>query len=934
MKIIIMKSICNLTLLVTVALAVTACSGGSDAPTADALPPRDLSVIPAITITTIEGPFVLAERSVTTDSAVGTTVAAASGTPVAHTPLPAELFGSLALVAQSGGATRLGEIYQFDGSGSKVVKTFTGRPFMRNTSPNEHSFAFNEVDGRFYGFLSNSSLPSENQIVLMRFDPVTDKLELLKTLDTRGAGKTAGPGITVSDLRPNNTIRTPLVSKDGKSLMVMVDGGRAGRGLLLHVVLDQGSANYLKETVVYDFFSRDVEEGLCSGLVGEKTEMVWSRDRTKILLGTQGSRYILNAADPTAVACAPAGSVGGAATYTKNGRIFSLAPSVGNDLSRPWTFTAISQFNPVGKRLGRYLFEDASGTVRWTVEDLQSREAQIFGPPGSNTALYRLAEIDCHRIEGVLPISFSNESLVACSGLDAETSLQISAPKLLSQAASLNLSNASTMSAWIRDEPKGYFGSYFAGLTSSPASGLLFAASTDVDAGICDESPDSDLPCTPSQLLELDPSRLFFRKTLATGSATLGKYFHGNPATGSSASDGVLDRYVVWLASAANEASHVVNKYDRFNGKITSVPIDPDRGAYPYGKLQPLGPDHLIGLISLTSPSYDSGRLGGHRGSRDRAGGGLGVVIYQRSTMEPVRMAEVTDIAYLGAELVLGQGDSAWLTAIAQNSGVSSGDGGYYRQKLLHVDTKTLKATEWVRVLASRLPAENDWKPAIRGDAVYYAAEGDISVGAPIYTVACARISDPKIWIKSLTFGPNSGFRPASEGLPVGGPVFVAAQNAMYMAMAQRADGNPGGSIWTIDRGLGPDDLCRSAPVLTKVVGDLPDVPSTGFLSASDGALYYGTTNGKLMRFNPATGAVTPVANLAAGGTSISSVRGFLTEVTTGSISAVVYDYDAQSKNVARRVSVVTLGGRVTANHDVTRALSASERYPGVSRLQ
>jgi len=164
--------------------------------------------------------------------------------------------------------------------------------------------------------------------------------------------------------------------------------------------------------------------------------------------------------------------------------------------------------------------------------------------------------------------------------------------------------------------------------------------------------------------------------------------------------------------------------------------------------------------------------------------------------------------------------------------------------------------------------------------------------------------------------------------------VFVAAQNAMYMAMAQRADGAPGGSIWTIDRGLGPDDLCRSAPVLTKVVGDLPDVPSTGFLSASDGALYYGTTNGKLMRFNPATGAVTPVANLAAGGTSISSVRGFLTEVTTGSISAVVYDYDAQSKNVARRVSVVTLGGRVTANHDVTRALSASERYPGVSRLQ
>ena len=82
MKIIIMKSICNLTLLVTVALAVTACSGGSDAPTADALPPRDLSVIPAITITTIEGPFVLAERSVTTDSAVGTTVPAASGTPV------------------------------------------------------------------------------------------------------------------------------------------------------------------------------------------------------------------------------------------------------------------------------------------------------------------------------------------------------------------------------------------------------------------------------------------------------------------------------------------------------------------------------------------------------------------------------------------------------------------------------------------------------------------------------------------------------------------------------------------------------------------------------------------------------------------------------------------------------------------------------------
>ena len=74
-------------------------------------------------------------------------------------------------------------------------------------------------------------------------------------------------------------------------------------------------------------------------------------------------------------------------------------------------------------------------------------------------------------------------------------------------------------------------------------------------------------------------------------------------------------------------------------------------------------------------------------------------------------------------------------------------------------------------------------------------------------------------------------------------------------------------------------------------------------------------------------------ADLKAGAAAASKVKGFLTEVADGVIGAVVYDYDAQGRNIGRRLAGVSTSGAQLGSHDVTKLITEDEPYPGVSRF-
>jgi hypothetical protein len=105
-------------------------------------------------------------------------------------------------------------------------------------------------------------------------------------------------------------------------------------------------------------------------------------------------------------------------------------------------------------------------------------------------------------------------------------------------------------------------------------------------------------------------------------------------------------------------------------------------------------------------------------------------------------------------------------------------------------------------------------------------------------------------------------------------------------------------------------------------------------LETKSGALCYGTENGLLMKLAPAaTTKTSSIANLAAASAVSSRVRGYLAEVTTNVLAAVVYDYDASGSNVARRLVTVDVSTGATSTRDITAMVDEFEPYPGVLGL-
>lgn len=134
------------------------------------------------------------------------------------------------------------------------------------------------------------------------------------------------------------------------------------------------------------------------------------------------------------------------------------------------------------------------------------------------------------------------------------------------------------------------------------------------------------------------------------------------------------------------------------------------------------------------------------------------------------------------------------------------------------------------------------------------------------------------------------------------------------------------GTIFEVDKGVADADLCKAKPVITSLVSGLSDVPSTRIFSLKSGSLVYGTSNGKLMKLDPAAKSVALLADLRTANAASSVVRGYLAEAKENVLAVIVFDYDAGGRNTARRLVTVDVLTAKQSRRDVFELMCLRRR--------
>lgn len=898
-----------------------------------------------------------------TPANAGATVPATATPVVPDRPITVASTSTLWMLGNRAGAAQLGEIYQIfaDSNVTKVAKTFTGRPWTASTEQSSHSLVFNPTDGRFYGVIDSVGL-TYGAAVLYSFDPTTDDVKMLKTLSNAGVGQVDGlGGTTVQDFPRTGFLRKPLLSADGKSIILIAQqGGRDDRGLLIHINLDPASARYLQETVVYEFFSyeKDISGNYCDALIGPFSEMTWGKDsggQTVAYLGRQGESYKRDNPKPTYPADCSTAVVNGAQIWRKPGRVFALRPSDAADLSKPWAFVDLGRGGyslptPESVRLGRLIFFDTRNqSLRWTTEDVSDGMLTLHsGSTGAGSRLYFSRNTGCYDLIGLLPLDTQGNGILGCSGINGSSTLY---PGITDQTPMIftdrvttgDLSFETPLSDW-------YTGKLtITGATFGEQSRRLFLTGGNDVEGRVREFGD------PSRIDVLNPGSSFARQRLVRGDVkTTGRGFFGDPATGGAGSEPLPDRYVVWLGTLVSEASMTLNKYDRFKDTTTTIRFETDAGAHPWGKLLDLGNGLAMGRIENTPPYYGTrnpDKVGGYRGASGwgNIGSRPGLFTIDIKTGQ-IRTMAAQEGSNFSPELARTDGGKVW--GIRYEGFGSRGGNAVLKEELRLIDADTGKS-QILRVndkgQYSDAP-QRRLSPEARGPVVYGGWLDSLVSRYPLPAdlnekLLCQRADDTSVFAYSALFGPSDQTSPVpvNAGGPlassnhhaiVEGPTYSPTHNALYMAT--RLVGNaPGLAIFEIDKDVPAASLCRQAPVFTRIITSsaAADVPVTKILATRLGVLVYGTDDGRLMKVDPVARSVSVLADLKAGGAAASRVKGFLTEIADGVIGAVVYDYDAQGRNIGRRLAGVSTSGTQVGSHDVTNLITGDDPYPGVNRF-
>ena len=476
------------------------------------------------------------------------------------------------------------------------------------------------------------------------------------------------------------------------------------------------------------------------------------------------------------------------------------------------------------------------------------------------------------------------------------------------------------------------FGGWFAnglkpqGMTTSSSTGNVYFNVGNIN-GSQDFAFYPAIPFPTSRLEQMDLAT-YANYVLLTGDEEIGRYFVGDPSPGGGLNEPINDRYILqtarWGGAYAHKAGTLII-YDRLDLTHRVISLGPETSAYPVGKPYQLPDGKVIGSLKTESLVVDNILYLGERASNghyiwDPSDNTVSATSYTGLTVTTGNGPRNTRPTQ-PLEYVLLDNGSLWAMSIGTNSIVTlavaydpdTGDPLY--DKTFGVEASNSNA--W-------LTSDTIHTLAAKGDLLFFLAQSYYDDG---YELWCADSTDTSIRGTNAT----SIFREGNASVdyahePVRGGTYSTATDEMFIMTAKRA-GLPEGRIHLVNM-----DNCASGVGLTAVVTGMTDIPSTKMIEVDGQLMYFGTENGKLMRFNPVDYTVTEIADMTPG-SGTAKVRGYLDEVD-GVIRGIVHRYDTDGRASARMLFAYDIESNTVTQTDVSDQFREDELYPGVILLE
>ncbi|MGL0817126.1 PKD domain-containing protein [Vibrio vulnificus] len=546
--------------------------------------------------------------------------------------------------------------------------------------------------------------------------------------------------------------------------------------------------------------------------------------------------------------------------------VLELTPSNPQDLSQPWVPSPFmiptyysSQFYSYS---GAYI--DVSGNTFISASQNGGRTIFDINTREGGTGGY--VNFECWKSLGVFRW-IGNDVFSVCAGSSTRSAMLTEV-----STASGESSDVRRFSNWA--------GQIAIGFAPSTTGGALYITNADESAdGFADYIRTSGtntvfgITVKPSQVRSVGGLN-FADAPFIVGGGDRGYIFLGDPGIANFPNDNINDRYVSVLSfdGGATRNGAIVTK-DRLDDSITVTSLGYAAGAYPIGKPLVHSSGNIFSGVWF-APGFE----------------GWGATFRYDPTNALINYGTGNQSVRPGIAL-----KEDWQ---GQLIGLGTDARDAFRQVLYSIDPDTL-AYSAIASFDSTGQAEATTEVAVKDTQAWV-------------------ISDTNLYCFDLQTKARSNtgsFTSNGAHSPVRALTYSAASSHWYLPTA--ASGASGqGTIQQIT------DDC-SAPIRTDAVTGLVDIPSTALLAASDGKLYYGTENSKLMQFDPLLNQVQQFAALGAG-----KVVGYLTEDSNGDILGILRLNDSDVLFAA------PLAGGTVTSKTLPRTSPVDAYYPGVVELK
>lgn len=390
---------------------------------------------------------------------------------------------------------------------------------------------------------------------------------------------------------------------------------------------------------------------------------------------------------------------------------------------------------------------------------------------------------------------------------------------------------------------------------------------------------------SPSQIRSVEKSN-FADRLLFSGNDSRGYYFLGEPGISNNPLDATNDRFIATFSFDGGTLKEgAIVKYDRLDSSVTTTTMGFENGGYSYGKALHHSDGNIYGALKFTKAGKLSSGIYQYSPSSGTMtfGASLG-------RMTPAIQHQASDDG-----LLYGLGTSV----------VGLGVG--HTQTLYTIDPQTF-ATTTLGQFDSVESIYSEYVLDISGDGVFFVSSSDIH---------CYNKT-------TQARNKTASFDPAGSRDPVRGLTYNSADDSWYLPTMNSTVASQG-TIQKITNDC-------SNPVKSDAATGLVDIPSSKLLKASTNLMVYGTTNGKLMTFNPTNSAIATLVDFTgdfAGATV--SVEGFLTEDSNNDLAGVLKVDTAGV--ISHHLFTVPVAGGAASYAALTGDLSPDTEYPGVIEL-